>query len=135
MIISTKGRYALCIMVAMAQKDGSFVALKDLAEQEELSKKYLEAIAKVLVEAGYLIGQRGKSGGYKLSKHPSEYTVGNILKLTEGSLAPVSCLAENGCSKQEKCVTCSLWKELDSLIEDFLNGITLEELARRARED
>ena len=96
MMISTKGRYALRVMIDIAenQHDG-YIPLKEIAARQEISEKYLEAIVKSLVKARYLTGLRGKSGGYRLTKTPGEYTVGNILRLTEGSLAPVACLGQN----------------------------------------
>ena len=93
MIISTKGRYALRVMIDLAEhQTGAYIPLKEIAERQEISEKYLEAILKVLVRERFLIGMRGKGGGYKLSRAPEQYTVGSIIRLTEGSLAPVACL-------------------------------------------
>lgn len=138
MKISTKGRYALLVMVDLAEhSEDGYISLKDIAERQELSMKYLEMIVAMLNRAGFVTSQRGKSGGYRLAKKPEEYTVGSILKMTEGSLAPVSCVGyENGsCSKAGTCITFPLWKKLDKLIDDYLEGITLSELMEGQIED
>lgn len=137
MLVSTKGRYALRVMVELAAHNlEEFVPLKEIAEHQEISEKYLEAIMKSLVKEGLVTGLRGKGGGYRLSKHPAQYTVGSILRVTEGSLAPVACLEENvkPCSRAEKCVTYPMWKKLNRLINDFFEGITLEDLASESQE-
>lgn len=137
MMVSTKGRYALRVMVELAAHNlEEFVPLKEIAQHQEISEKYLEAIMKSLVKEGLVTGLRGKGGGYRLSKPPARYTVGSILKVTEGSLAPVACLEENAkpCPRAEKCVTYPMWKRLNCLIDDFLEGITLEQLADESRE-
>lgn len=135
MMVSTKGRYALRVMIELASHNlEEFVPLKEIAEHQEISEKYLEAIMKSLVQKGLVTGLRGKGGGYRLSKPASEYTVGCILKVTEGSLAPVACLEENAkaCPRAEKCVTFPMWKRLNRLIDDFFEGITLEQLAKES---
>lgn len=137
MMVSTKGRYALRVMVELAGHNlEEFVPLKEIAEHQEISEKYLEAIMKSLVKEGLVSGLRGKGGGYRLSKHPARYTVGSILKVTEGSLAPVACLEENAkpCPRAEKCVTYPMWKKLNRLIDDFFEGVTLEDLASESQE-
>ena len=122
-MISTKGRYALRIMIDLASQDpDKFIPLKDIAERQNISKKYLEIIIKDLVEGGLLISLSGKGGGYKLKRKPEEYPVGEIIELTEGSLAPVACLAEKAeeCPRASGCITLPLWKELGSRISDYL---------------
>lgn len=130
MMISTKGRYALRVMIDLAENSGdSFVSLKDVAERQQISIKYLEMIVAILNRGKMVKSQRGKAGGYRLMKDPAEYTVGSIIKLAEGSLAPVSCLEEGGsCERMEKCVTLPLWKKLDEVIDDYLENVTLQDL-------
>ncbi|MCR5704871.1 MAG: RrF2 family transcriptional regulator [Eubacterium sp.] len=130
MMISTKGRYALRVMIDLAQNGGEqYISLKDVANRQEISMKYLEMIVSLLHKGGMVSSLRGKSGGYKLTKKPEEYTLGAILKLTEGSLAPVFCL-ENGeqCDRAENCITLPLWKKLDQMIDDCLEQYTLQDL-------
>ena len=131
MKISTKGRYALRLMLDLAQnqKDG-FVALKDIAERQDISKKYLEQIVPILNRAGLLKTTRGYQGGYMLAKSPQSYTVGDILRITEGSLAPVACLEdeENQCDKYETCMTVGVWKGLYKVINNYLDSITLQDI-------
>ena len=133
MLVSTKGRYALRVMIDLAehQADG-FVPLKVIAERQEISEKYLESIIKLLVKARLLTGLRGKGGGYKLTKAPEQYTVGSILRLTEESLAPVACLESgaDSCSRAAECQTLSLWKGLDKVINDYLDNVTVADLMR-----
>lgn len=133
MLISTKGRYALRVMIDLAehQADG-VVPLKVIAERQEISEKYLESIIKLLVKARLLNGLRGKGGGYKLTKAPEQYTVGSILRLTEDSLAPVSCLEKgaDACPRVAECRTLSLWKGLDKVINDYLGNVTIADLMR-----
>lgn len=125
MNITTKGRYALRIMIDLAgQKDGNPVSLKGISERQGISMKYLEAIASVLNKAGLIASSRGKNGGYRLTRVPEEYSIGEILRQTEGSLAPVSCL-ESGCPNSEGCITLPLWAGLDRRIDDYLNRVTL----------
>ena len=131
MLISTKGRYALRVMIDLAehQTDG-FVPLKVIAERQEISEKYLESIIKLLVKAKLLNGVRGKGGGYQLTKAPEQYTVGTILRLTEESLAPVACLEENAdaCPRVGRCRTLQLWQGLDKAIHDYLESVTIADL-------
>lgn len=131
MMISSKGRYALHVMVDLAQHDGEgLISLKSIAERQELSLKYLENIVAVLAHAGLLIGQRGKVGGYRLTRTPAEYTVAEIVSLTEGGLAPVACLhcGSEGCEKAAECLTLPVWRELDTLVTDYLSRVTIADL-------
>lgn len=131
MMVSTKGRYALTVMVDLAKNavDG-YVSLADIAERENLSMKYLESIISMLNKGGMLESLRGKNGGYKLARDPSEYTINEILLLTEGTLAPVNCIMQEGveCEKAATCSTLPLWAGLDGVIEKYLTGITLEDV-------
>ena len=134
MLISTKGRYALRVMIDLAehQADG-FIPLKVIADRQEISEKYLESIIKLLVKAKLLNGLRGKGGGYQLTKAPEQYTVGSILRMTEDSIAPVSCLEPDAaaCPRAAECRTLSLWQGLDKVINDYLDNITLADLMHR----
>jgi Rrf2 family protein len=133
MIVSTKGRYALRVMVCFAQKDpGEYVPLKEIAEKEGISQKYLESIMTTLSKSGMVDAVHGKGGGYRLNRSPGEYTVGSILKLTEGSLAAVSCTAQGAaaCSRTECCQAKPMWDRLEKLIDDFFEGITLADLLK-----
>ena len=134
MLISTKGRYALRVMIDLAehQADG-FIPLKVIADRQEISEKYLESIIKLLVKAKLLNGLRGKGGGYHLTKAPEQYTVGSILRMTEDSIAPVSCLEPDAaaCPRAAECRTLSLWQGLDKVINDYLDNITLADLMHR----
>ena len=138
MKISTKGRYALRMMIDLAEHQGEgFVSLKDIAARQGISKKYLEQIISVLNRAGYVRSVRGAQGGYLLRKAPEEYTVGMILRLTEGSLAPVACLDEGddvNCEKREECVTLILWKKINDAICSVVDHITLQDLVDWQRE-
>ena len=142
MMISTRGRYALRMMIDLADHQGSgFVSLKDIAQRQEISKKYLEQIIPVLNSANFLKTTRGYQGGYRLAKHPSEYTLGDILRATEGTLAPVSCLegTENPCDRKSICATLPVWEGLNKVVSEYLDGITLQDvlddLHRRAGGD
>jgi len=131
MKISTKGRYALRMLLDLAcNQDKGFVALKEIAARQEISKKYLEQIIPALNRSKMLITTRGFQGGYKLARKPSEYTIGEILRLTEGNLAPVSCLetTPNTCEKCAVCPTLPMWQGLNKVISDYLDGITLQDL-------
>ena len=133
MIVSTKGRYALRVMIDLSEHQSEkYVPLKEIAARQEISEKYLENILKVLVQNGFLEGLRGKGGGYRLTRSPDQYTVGEILMLTEGSLAPVSCLTPNAvpCSRMANCRTYEMWKGLNDLISNYFSNITLADLAR-----
>ena len=131
MIVSTKGRYALRVMVGLAlRSDGEYVPLKEIAEEEGISQKYLESIMTTLSKAGFVDAVHGKGGGYRLNRAPAEYTVGSILKLTEGSLAAVSCTTQGpaACSRATCCQTKPMWDKLDQMIDEFFEGITLADL-------
>ncbi|MBE5928518.1 MAG: RrF2 family transcriptional regulator [Lachnospiraceae bacterium] len=131
MKISTKGRYALKVMIDLAQhNDGTYISIKEIAERQEVSTKYLEAIVGTLNRAGFVESQRGKSGGYRLAKSPELFTVGAILKISEGSLSPVSCLdSKDGlCEKAGECVSLPLWRNLDKVVDDYLESVTLKGL-------
>lgn len=131
MLISTKGRYALRVMVDLAEhREEGYIPLKAVAQRQDISEKYLEAIIKLLVRAGLLSGLRGKGGGYKLTKDPAQYTVGDILRLTEDSLAPVACLGPGAapCVKAAECRTRSLWQGLDKVIRNYLDSVTVADL-------
>ena len=131
MKISTKGRYALRLMLDLAvQGSDGFVALKDAAERQNISKKYLEQIVPLLTKSGLLKTNRGYQGGYMLSKPADKYTVGEILRVTEGNLCPVSCLQyeENDCPRAADCMTLYVWKGLYKTITDYLDGITLQDI-------
>ncbi len=131
MKISTRGRYALRLMLDIASYEAEGpVRIRDVAQRQELSVKYLESIVSVLVKAGFVKSIRGPQGGYRLMRPPADYTVGMILRLTEGSLAPVSCLEdeENQCTRAAHCVTLRLWKELDEAIKNVVDRYTLEDL-------
>ena len=133
MLVSSKGRYALRVMVDLAehQADG-YIPLKTIADRQEISEKYLESIVILLVRARMLDGVRGKGGGYKLTKAPDQYTVGSILRLTEKSLAPVSCLEEGAaCSRAAECRMLPLWQGLDRVISDYLDHITIGDLMQQ----
>ena len=131
MVISTRGRYALRLLLDLAEHaDEGFVSLKDIAERQDISLKYVEQLMPQLIAAGMLDTARGKSGGYKLARKPDEYPLGEILRITEGSLAPVKCLStdENLCPRKEKCETLPVWTELDRIISDYLDGVTLKDV-------
>ena len=130
-LISTKGRYALRIMIDLAQNGANGnIALKDIAERQQISKKYLEIIVRDLVRGGLLEGTSGKGGGYRLSRKPEEYTVCEIIEVMEGSLAPVACLEENAkaCPLAADCHTLPMWKEYYQLTHDFFSGKKLSDL-------
>lgn len=131
MKISTKGRYALRLMLDLAMhQEGDPVRIKDIAARQDISAKYLEQIVSVLVKAKYVRSVRGPQGGYHLAKKPEEYTAGSIIALIEGDLSPVSCLEDevNRCPRQSVCVTLRLWKELDQAIHEVLDRYTLADL-------
>ena len=130
MKISTKGRYALRLLLDIAQnQQGGFVSLKEIAERQEVSKKYLEQIISILNKAGFVKSVRGPAGGYSLKRKPEEYTVGMILRLTEGSLAPVDCVEDGtDCGRADQCVTVLLWKKLNDAINGVVDNITLADL-------
>lgn len=131
MKISTKGRYALRMMIDLAQNQGDgYVSLKDIANRQEISKKYLEQIVAILNKPDILRTNRGYQGGYRLAKNANEYTVGDILRLTEGGIAPVSCLENSPimCDRADECVTLPLWKGLYKVISEYVDSITLQDI-------
>ena len=133
MIVSTKGRYALRVMVHFAKRGGEeFIPLKEIAEAEGISQKYLESIMTLLSKGGFVDAVHGKGGGYRLNRKPEDYTVGSILRLTEGSLAPVSCTTQGAaaCSRSTCCQTLPMWERLEKMIDEFFEGITLADLLR-----
>ena len=136
MIVSTKGRYALRVMVCFAMTGaGEYIPLKEIAESEGISQKYLESIMTVLSKAGFVDAVHGKGGGYRLNRKPEEYTVGSILKLTEGNLAAVSCTSQGpaACSRSTCCQTKPMWDRLDAMIDNFFEGITLADLLEESQ--
>ena len=135
MLISTKGRYALRVMIDLAEHPAEgFIPLKVIAQRQEISEKYLESIIKLLVKAKLLTGLRGKGGGYQLTKAPEQYTVESILRITEDSMAPVACLepGAEACPRAAECRTLSMWQGLDKLITEYFANITLADLMRSA---
>lgn len=130
MKISTKGRYALRVMIDLAMNNtGKYVTLKDIAKRQDITVKYLEQIVALLNKAGFLETARGTNGGYKLAKKPKDYIIGDILRATEGDLAPIYCLTEEGqCSRKQSCKTYSFWEGLDNVINEYIDSKTLEDL-------
>ena len=138
MKISTKGRYALRMLLDLAEHENEgFIALKDIAERQGISKKYLEQIVPILNKTNILRTNRGFQGGYKLAKSPEHYTVGMILRLTEGSLSPVPCLDNDPiqCSRCADCLTLPVWKGLKKVINDYLDGISLQDILDKKHEN
>ena len=137
MKISTKGRYALRIMLDIAMHDdGKYIPLKDIAKRQNLTVKYLEQIISLLNKAGYLQSLRGNTGGYRLAKNLDEYVVGDILRVTEGDLAPVACLKKCGdfCQREDICNTVSFWRGLDRVINEYVDSYTLKDLLKQAQD-
>lgn len=137
LMITTKGRYALRVMVDLAEhRDDGLIPLKDIAERQEISKKYLEIIARELVSGDLICGVSGKGGGYKLVRDPSEYNLGEILERMEGTLAPVACLecGSQPCPRKDVCKTLPVWQEYDALTRSFFYGRTLGSLLRESVE-
>ena len=134
MIVSTRGRYALRVMIDLAEQGAdSFVPLKDIAQRQGISQKYIEAIMTMLSKNGFVEGVHGKGGGYKLNRKPKDYKVGEILTLTEGTLAPVACLECGAapCDREKQCRTIPLWKELDKRISGYLNSVSIADLMKK----
>lgn len=134
MKISTKGRYALRIMIELAQnKNDKPIPLKQISQKQDISAKYLESIISILNKHNFVFSTRGINGGYVLSKEPTEYTIGSILRVTEGSLSPVNCLEcqPNRCKKSATCLTLPLWQNIDKMINDYLDSITLEDILNK----
>ena len=137
MKVSTKGRYALRMLIDLAEhQNEGFIALKDIAKRQDISKKYLEQIVPLLNKSGFLQANRGFQGGYRLAKTPDKYTVGDILRVTEGSLAPVACMEQGAdpCMRAADCPTLPIWKGLSKVINEYLDSITLENLLDQQRE-
>ena len=137
MMISSKGRYALRVMTDLAEHSNSgFVSLADISARQEISLKYLEAITALLNKAGFLDSLRGKSGGYKLKKKPEDYTLREILEVTEGGIVPVNCACLTGdeeCERSALCPTMPVWQRLDKIISDYLQSVTLKDLITDSR--
>lgn len=130
-MISTKARYALRVMIDLAQhKEAAYIPLKDISSRQEISEKYLEIILRMLVKGKLVKGLRGKGGGYMLTREPADYPLGEIIELTEGPLACVACRLPDSeaCPRKENCITLPLWEKYDSLVHDFFFGITLKDL-------
>lgn len=137
MKISTKGRYAVRVMLDLAEQGTeAYIPLMDIAKRQGISEKYLESIVAVLSKNDFLSSLRGKGGGYKLNRPPEEYTVGSILKLVEGSFAPVACLEKkpNRCERVAECQTIKMWEGLEKLMEEYFAGITLADLMKEGRD-
>lgn len=136
-MVSTKGRYALRVMIDLAENQrDNYIPLRDIAQRQGISGKYLETILPVLIKSKFLEGLRGKGGGYRLSRKPESYTVGSILRLVESSLAPVACLEEktNHCDRASACKTLPMWEKLYEMIDDYFEGITLAELCEGTKQ-
>lgn len=135
MMVSTRGRYALRVMVDLAlHRDQGLTPMKDVAQRQQISLKYLEKILPVLTKHHYISGTHGKGGGYRLTRAPEEYRVGDILRLTEGDLAPVACLEEGAppCQQRDTCPTRSLWCELGRRVNEYLDSVTLADLMKES---
>ena len=131
MLVSTRGRYAIRVMIDLAEyRHGKFIPMKEIADRQEVSLKYMTKIMQALTKSGLLDGQHGKGGGYKLNREPADYRVGDILRLTEGTLAPVACLdvTDCRCDRAAECRTRPMWNELDRIINEYLDGITIADL-------
>lgn len=131
MLVSTRGRYAIRVMIDLAEHmNGKYIPMKEIADRQDVSLKYMTKIMQALTKSGMLDGQHGKGGGYKLNRDPEEYRVGDILRLTEGTLAPVACIDETDCKcdRSFECRTRPMWNELDKLISEYLDGITIADL-------
>ncbi|MBE6686396.1 MAG: Rrf2 family transcriptional regulator [Ruminococcaceae bacterium] len=131
MIVSTRGRYAIRVLCDLAEnRDKGFIPMKEIAKRQGISLKYIERILPVLTKNGYIEGLQGRGGGYKLTKAPEEYIIGDLLRLTEGSLAPVACLEEGApkCKNAEKCPTLKMWSGLNDVLNDYFDKITLGDL-------
>lgn len=133
MMISTRGRYSLRVMIDLAEHFGEgFIPMKEIADRQGISLKYLERFVPALSKSGFIEGVQGKGGGYRLTKKPEEYTIGEILRVVEGNLAPVSCLecGAEPCPREKECRTILMWKNLQKVINEYFDGITLKDLMR-----
>lgn len=138
MMISTRGRYALRVIIDLAEHNsGAYIPLKEIAKRQDISQKYMETIMAELSKNGLVDGLHGKGGGYRLNRAPETYKVGDILRLTEGTLAPVACLecGATPCERAAECRTLPMWEELDRLITDYLDGITVADLIKQETAD
>ena len=138
MTISTRGRYALSLMIDLAQHNtGEYIALKDVCKRQQISIKYLEQIVSQLGKSGFLKSARGSQGGYQLAKAPEEYTIGSILRQTEGGLAPVSCLKDqpNQCPHYKECLSVPFWEGLYRTINEYMEGVTLADLVEEKKSE
>ena len=135
MKFSTRDRYALRLMVELANRPNDLIPLKDISDKQRISLKYLEQIVTPLARVGLVKSERGSQGGYRLTKAPEEYTVGSILRLSEGSLAPVACLEQNPveCRRMAECRTLPMWRKLNTMINDYFDGITLADLVNTSQ--
>lgn len=134
MMISTRGRYALRVMIELAERyDEGFISLKSVSQNQQISEKYMESIISLLVKNHFVEGVRGKGGGYRLTKPADNYSVASILTITEGSLAPVACLEgdDSSCQRSCDCRTLPIWQKLDEIINDYLEGVKLSDLCSR----
>ncbi len=134
MMISTKGRYALRVMIDLAEHhSGEYIPMKDIVKRQQVSQKYMERIMTILSKANFVEAVHGKGGGYRLNRSPDKYIVGDILRLTEGSLAPVACLECDAaeCERADRCRTLPMWKDLNDKITDFFDGITIADLMKK----
>ena len=134
MMVSTKGRYALRVLIDLAENgDGNYITMKEIVERQNISLKYIERILPSLAKNKLIEGQHGKGGGYRLCRQPKEYTVGEILRLTDGDIIPVSCLECEGayCDKSAECRTVSMWKQAAVLMNDYFDGITIADLMKK----
>ena len=137
MKISTKGRYALRIMIDLAENaNGEYIRLKDISARQGITLKYMEQIMPMLTKAGYVRSYRGNNGGYMLAKEPEEYTAGDIIRTTEGSLAPIACLDDvpNRCERQDQCSTLEFWEGLKKVIDQYVDSVTLADLVNNHEE-
>ena len=136
MMISSRGRYCLRVMIDLAEHQGeSYIPMRDVAKRQGISLKYMEKILPVLVKSNIVEGLQGKSGGYRLTRKPEEYTLGEILRLTEGSLAPVACLECGAvpCDRATECRTLPIWTELDRRINEYLDSVTVADLLKSGK--
>lgn len=136
MIISTKGRYALRVMIDLAENmDDNYIPMKIIAQRQDISLKYLEKIMPPLVKNNLILGMHGKGGGYKLTRKPGEYKIGEILRVTEGNLAPVSCICDDNVCSHKDCRTRPVWDKLYTLINDYLDSLTIEDLMKTDKDE
>ncbi len=138
MVVSTKGRYALRVMIDLTQhQSGEYIPLKEIADRQGISEKYLEAILKILVTSGMVVGLRGKGGGYRLNVDPTDCTAWDVISITEGDgMVPVACLEEGAatCPRASSCETLPMWKEFNTTIKNFFNGYTIADLAETSKD-